>query len=102
MATAPPDLAAPVTVEPTEVIAATPALTQIEPPTASRISVSFNDDTSPAAALVKGVPPLEKNYRRPAIDVWYGPYSEQDYPVLPASPFEKEPSRLNVKISFAF
>ena len=68
---------------------------------APKFSVSFNDENTATYVLSKGVP-TEKISRRPDIDVWYGLYSEQDYPILRASPFEKEPSRLNVKISFAF
>jgi hypothetical protein len=101
-APAPSALAATVTPAPDEVVLETP-LTQTEPAaTASRVSVSFNDDTSSTYALLKGAPPTQKRSRRPDIDVWYGQYSEQDYRALPASPFETEPSRLNVKISFSF
>lgn len=102
-ATVPPALAATVAPEPEEVVLETP-LTQTEPATAaSRVTVTFNEDTSSSTyALLKGVPPTQKRSRRPDIDVWYGQYSEQDYRVLPASPFETEPNRLNVKISFSF
>lgn len=68
----------------------------------SRVSVSFNDDASSTSALMKGVPPFEKSARYPDLDIWYGQYSDQDFRILPASPVEKEPSRLNVKLSFGF
>jgi hypothetical protein len=102
LATAPPPLAVTITHEPDEVVIETP-LTQTEPArAASRVTVTFNDDTSSTYALLKGLPPTQKRSRRPDIDVWYGQYSEQAYRALPASPIETEPSRLNVKISFAF
>jgi len=99
-ATTQPAIATTVTNERDEVVIETP-LTQTQP-AAPRVSVTFNDDTSTTYALLKGVPPAQKRSYRPDIDVWYGQYSEEDYRVLPASPVEKEPSRLNVKISFAF
>ena len=72
-------------------------------PAPPKVSVSFNDETSSAYALLKGVSPIGKSSHRPDIDVWYGQYySDEDYRVLPASPIEKEPSRLNVKISIGF
>ena len=98
-ATARPVPAATVTHERDDVVLQTP-LTQTEP-AVPRVTVSFNDDTSSTFALLKGVPPTQKRSRRPDIDVWYGQYSEQDYRGLPASPFEKEPCRRHVKISFA-
>jgi len=95
-ATVPPALAATVAPEPEEVVLETP-LTQTEPAAAaSRVTVTFNDDISSTYALLKGVPPTQKRSRRPDIDVWYGQYSEQDYRVLPASPFETEPNRVSV------
>ncbi|MGC3958081.1 MAG: hypothetical protein QM813_09135 [Verrucomicrobiota bacterium] len=73
---------------------------QTAPP---RVSISFDDGASKSYALLKRLPPTGKSSARPEIDVWYGQYYEdQIFRVLPASPFEKEPSRLNVKISFAF
>jgi hypothetical protein len=83
-----------------EIVVPTP-LPQTQPE-ASRLSVAFNDDTTSTYALLKGGPAMEKISRHPDIDIWYGQYSEQDYRVLPASPVEKEPSRLNVKLSFSF
>jgi len=95
-----PAIAASLTQEPEEVVLElSPAPTQAAAP---RVSVSFNEDRSSSYALLKGIPPVPKRSHQPDIDVWYGEYSAQDYPVLPASPLEKEPSRLNVKISFAF
>lgn len=71
-------------------------------PEASRVSVSFNDDANQGYALLKGGAASQETSHHPDIDIWYGQYSDQDYRSLPASPLEKEPSRLNVKISIAF
>lgn len=71
-------------------------------PEVPRVSVSFNDDARQDYALLKGTSSKGKTSRRADVEVWYGQYSEQDYRVLPASPVEKEPSRLNVKLSIAF
>lgn len=76
-------------------------LTEAEP-AAPRVTVSFNDEDNEAYALLRGVAPRAGSSSRPDLNVWYGPYSEHDYRPLPASPLEKEPSRLNVKVSIAF
>lgn len=99
-APAPPTLAAPITPERDEVVLVTPRAQT--PPVASRISVTFADDPSSPYALLKGASSTEKPSRRADFHVWYGQYSEQDFRVLPASPVEKEPSRLCLKVSFTF
>lgn len=73
------------------------------PPAERRVSVSFNDDRDSAYALLKGVPAADKAAHLPEVDVWYGEYfKEQNLRVLSASPIEREPSRLGLKVSFAF
>ena len=72
---------------------------QTEP---ARISVSFAEDASESYALWRGVPPVSQSPRRTDLDLWYGEYSDRDYRPLPASPLEKEPSRLNLKLSITF
>jgi len=81
---------------------ATPLLTQTstaEP----RVSISFNDDPSSSAPRLQKTPPAPKASGRPDFDVWYGDYfTDNKLPRLSASPLEKEPSRLGVKLSFSF
>lgn len=80
-----------------------PVVLLTEPPVEqARISVSFAEDASESYALWRGVPPTRQANRRTDLDLWYGEYSDRDYRPLPASPLEKEPSRLNVKLSITF
>lgn len=87
----------PTTTQPQPVLLLTEA--QTEP---TRISVSFAEDASESYALWRGVPPVSQSPRRTDLDLWYGEYSDRDYRPLPASPLEKEPSRLNLKLSITF
>lgn len=71
-------------------------------PEPSRVSVSFTDEASESYALLRGGTPGQTSPHRTDLDLWFGQYSDRDYRPLPASPIEKEPSRLNVKLSIAF
>jgi hypothetical protein len=69
---------------------------------APRVSISLSDDASQSFKLEKALPSSPKPAGRPDIDVWYGGYfSDRNY-ILPASPIEKEPGRLCLKVSFSF
>ncbi len=92
-----PAVELPASAQPQPVVLLTEA--QSAPP---RVSVSFTDDTLESYALMRGVPPVRQSSGRTDLDLWYGEYSDRDYRPLPASPLEKEPSRLNVKLSITF
>lgn len=68
-----------------------------------RVSVSLNDELNHSIELLKKLPPAARTSGGPDIDVWYGEYFKaHNLRVLSASPIEKEPSRLGLKISFTF
>lgn len=87
----------PATTQPQPVVLLTEARTE-----QARISVSFAEDASESYALWRGVPRNRQSTRQTNLELWYGEYSDSDYRPLPASPLEKEPSRLNVKLSITF
>jgi hypothetical protein len=66
-------------------------------------SISYSEDSNSSYLLLKDSPPVEKTSSRPDIRFWYGQYfSSQELRVLSACPFECEPNRVGLKISFAF
>jgi hypothetical protein len=68
-----------------------------------RVSISFNDDFRHSALLLKDSAPDAKTSDRTDIRVWFGEFfPAQDLRVRSASPIEREPRRLGVKISVIF
>ena len=66
-------------------------------------SISYSEDFNSSYLLLKDSQSVEKTSSRPDIRVWYGQYfSSQELRVLSACPFECEPNRIGLKISFAF
>lgn len=70
---------------------------------APRVSFSLNEDSDRTFKLAKEAPATPKTSRRADLDVWYGEYFKtHNLRVLSASPIEREPSRIGLKISFTF
>jgi hypothetical protein len=69
----------------------------------SRVSLSLSDDLSTSTARLDKVRETQRSGDRPNVRVWYGQYfKEQNLKMLSASPIEREPNRLGLKISFSF
>lgn len=82
--------------------AATTLLTQAAT-TKQRVSFSLRDDLSSSSELLKRSLSTGRISSGPAINVWYGEYfTAHNLRVLGASPIEREPSRLGLRISFTF
>ena len=70
---------------------------------APRVSISLNDHSDRSFKLTKQSPSAAKRTHRADLDVWYGEYFKtHNLRVLGASPIEREPSRIGLKVSFAF
>lgn len=83
--------------------AATPSLLSQSSTNQSRVSLSLSDDLSTSTARLEKARETGRSGDRPNVRVWYGQYfKEQNLKMLSASPIEREPNRLGLKISFSF
>lgn len=81
----------------------TPSLLLQSSTNQSRVSLSLSDDLSTSTARLERARETERSGDRPNVRVWYGQYfKEQNLKMLSASPIEREPNRLGLKISFSF
>lgn len=81
------------------------AFALLSQPTATepRVSFSLNEESDRAFQLAKDSSANTKPAPRADLDVWYGEYFKtHNLRVLGASPIEREPSRIGLKISFTF